>query len=139
LEGVTMAVGVPILKGFADRKARKAKNEGDRFCSFCGKAEHEVRKVIAGPSVFICDECVGLCNRILSSKAGRDTGNEWKTWMSMADSDLLVSLPEVLKRAETVREDLQSRIDELRRRDVSWSMIGDALNLSRQAAWERFS
>ncbi|CAK0779656.1 ATP-dependent Clp protease ATP-binding subunit ClpX [Gammaproteobacteria bacterium] len=35
------------------------------FCSFCGKSQHEVRKLIAGPSVFICDECVDLCNDII--------------------------------------------------------------------------
>src|SRR5690606_36965509 len=35
------------------------------YCSFCGKSQHEVRKLIAGPSVFICDECVGLCNDII--------------------------------------------------------------------------
>ena len=41
--------------------------EGDRllYCSFCGKSQHEVRKLIAGPSVFICDECVELCNDII--------------------------------------------------------------------------
>lgn len=35
------------------------------FCTFCGKSQHEVKKLIAGPSVFICDECVDLCNDIL--------------------------------------------------------------------------
>ena len=41
--------------------------EGERllYCSFCGKSQHEVRKLIAGPSVFICDECVELCNDII--------------------------------------------------------------------------
>ena len=49
------------------------------YCSFCGKSQHEVRKLIAGPSVFICDECVDLCNDIIreevqesSSEAKRD-------------------------------------------------------------------
>lgn len=46
------------------------KNKGDDngkllYCSFCGKSQHEVRKLIAGPSVFICDECVDLCNDII--------------------------------------------------------------------------
>ncbi|WP_417656094.1 ATP-dependent protease ATP-binding subunit ClpX [Pseudidiomarina aestuarii] len=43
------------------------KGDGDKplFCTFCGKSQHEVRKLIAGPSVFICDECVELCNDIL--------------------------------------------------------------------------
>ena len=35
------------------------------YCSFCGKSQHEVRKLIAGPTVFICDECVDLCNDII--------------------------------------------------------------------------
>ena len=45
------------------------KESGDKskllYCSFCGKSQHEVRKLIAGPSVFICDECVDLCNDII--------------------------------------------------------------------------
>ena len=35
------------------------------YCSFCGKSQHEVKKLIAGPSVFICDECIELCNDII--------------------------------------------------------------------------
>ena len=45
------------------------KGDGDNgkllYCSFCGKSQHEVRKLIAGPSVFVCDECVELCNDII--------------------------------------------------------------------------
>src|SRR3989440_1119170 len=43
------------------------KTTGDKllYCSFCGKSQHEVRKLIAGPSVFICDECIELCNDII--------------------------------------------------------------------------
>ncbi|MBP2688070.1 MAG: ATP-dependent Clp protease ATP-binding subunit ClpX, partial [Deltaproteobacteria bacterium] len=37
-------------------------------CSFCGKAQNEVRKLIAGPTVYICDECVELCNDIISEE-----------------------------------------------------------------------
>jgi ATP-dependent Clp protease ATP-binding subunit ClpX len=44
-------------------KAKETKNT--RYCSFCGKSEHEVRKLIAGPTVFICDECVELCMDII--------------------------------------------------------------------------
>jgi ATP-dependent Clp protease ATP-binding subunit ClpX len=50
------------------------------YCSFCGKSQHEVRKLIAGPSVFICDECVELCNDIIreevQEKATTDPGNK---------------------------------------------------------------
>ncbi|RFC37985.1 MAG: ATP-dependent Clp protease ATP-binding subunit ClpX [Candidatus Nitrotoga sp. LAW] len=43
------------------------KSKGDKllYCSFCGKSQHEVRKLIAGPSVFVCDECIELCNDII--------------------------------------------------------------------------
>lgn len=42
-------------------------------CSFCGKEQHEVKKLVAGLSVFICDECVELCSGIIAEEGGRDT------------------------------------------------------------------
>jgi len=53
----------------------RGKNEDGKllYCSFCGKSQHEVRKLIAGPSVFICDECVELCNDIIREEL-EDTG-----------------------------------------------------------------
>ncbi|EGV32406.1 ATP-dependent Clp protease ATP-binding subunit clpX [Thiorhodococcus drewsii AZ1] len=44
------------------------------YCSFCGKSQHEVRKLIAGPSVFICDECVELCNDIIREEMQESVG-----------------------------------------------------------------
>ena len=41
------------------------------FCSFCGKNQHEVKKLIAGPNVFICDECIDLCTDIITEEAGK--------------------------------------------------------------------
>ncbi|HWN29825.1 MAG TPA: ATP-dependent Clp protease ATP-binding subunit ClpX [Burkholderiales bacterium] len=46
------------------------------YCSFCGKSQHEVRKLIAGPSVFICDECIELCNDIIREEAHGETGGK---------------------------------------------------------------
>ncbi len=46
------------------------------YCSFCGKSQHEVRKLIAGPSVFICDECVDLCNDIIREEIQENTVTE---------------------------------------------------------------
>ncbi|MDG1952510.1 MAG: ATP-dependent Clp protease ATP-binding subunit ClpX [Gammaproteobacteria bacterium] len=43
------------------------------YCSFCGKSQHEVRKLIAGPSVFVCDECVDLCNDIIREETQEDS------------------------------------------------------------------
>ena len=45
------------------------------YCSFCGKSQHEVRKLIAGPSVFICDECVDLCNDIIREEVQESAGD----------------------------------------------------------------
>jgi ATP-dependent Clp protease ATP-binding subunit ClpX len=52
--------------------------KGDKllYCSFCGKSQHEVRKLIAGPSVFVCDECVELCNEIIREEAEEGDGSE---------------------------------------------------------------
>ena len=48
------------------------------FCSFCGKNQNEVRKLIAGPSVYICDECVDLCNDIIKEELNESTQSEAK-------------------------------------------------------------
>ena len=54
---------------------KNSKGDSDRllYCSFCGKSQHEVRKLIAGPSVFICDECVELCNDIIREEIQEKT------------------------------------------------------------------
>jgi ATP-dependent protease Clp ATPase subunit len=51
-------------------KSRKQRGQGRNIvcCSFCGKSRHEVSQLIAGPAVFICDECIDLCVTILTEK-----------------------------------------------------------------------
>ncbi len=55
---------------------KKTSGEKLLYCSFCGKSQHEVRKLIAGPSVFICDECIELCNDIIRDEIGGDADAE---------------------------------------------------------------
>jgi ATP-dependent Clp protease ATP-binding subunit ClpX len=55
----------------ADKKG--ASGEKVLYCSFCGKSQHEVKKLIAGPSVFICDECIELCNDIIRDEVPAET------------------------------------------------------------------
>jgi ATP-dependent Clp protease ATP-binding subunit ClpX len=55
----------------ADKKGT-ASSEKVLYCSFCGKSQHEVKKLIAGPSVFICDECIELCNDIIRDEVPAD-------------------------------------------------------------------
>ena len=56
--------------------ADKGSGEKLLYCSFCGKSQHEVRKLIAGPSVFICDECVELCNDIIREEIQQAQGQK---------------------------------------------------------------
>jgi ATP-dependent Clp protease ATP-binding subunit ClpX len=51
-----------------------ASGEKVLYCSFCGKSQHEVKKLIAGPSVFICDECIELCNDIIRDEVPAEAG-----------------------------------------------------------------
>jgi predicted RNase H-like HicB family nuclease len=51
-------------------EAASTRKAGTCYCSFCGKSQHEVPKLIAGPSVFICNECVDLCSEIVEEKTG---------------------------------------------------------------------
>lgn len=108
-------------------------------CSFCGKSEKEVTRLIGGgnpkhASVHICDACVGTCNKILDATPANFTG-----WEMMKDEELLAGLKTAEATVEATRSVLQTMIGELRRRSVSWESIGKALGISRQAAWERFS
>ncbi|MBA3477338.1 MAG: ATP-dependent Clp protease ATP-binding subunit ClpX [Lautropia sp.] len=58
---------------------KKGSSEKLLYCSFCGKSQHEVRKLIAGPSVFICDECIELCNDIIRDEAQAEPASTNRT------------------------------------------------------------
>ena len=59
-----------------DERDGKGEDSGKLlYCSFCGKSQHEVRKLIAGPSVFICDECVDLCNDIIREEVQEESND----------------------------------------------------------------
>jgi len=103
-------------------------------CSFCGKSDQEVTRLIGGPGVHICDACVGVCNKVLDATPVAFAG-----WQAMTDDQLLGALKVAEATVEATRAVLQAQIEELRRREISWDMIGQALGISRQAAWERFS
>ena len=58
----------------------KKKDENDNlFCSFCGKNQSEVRKLIAGPAVYICDECIQLCSEIIEEESEKDSKDSAST------------------------------------------------------------
>ena len=105
------------------------------YCSFCRKDQHHVRKLVAGPSVYICDACIALCSRIVTGKPTAPFAG----WASLTDEELLATLPAASAAVDGASEKLAEHVDMLRDRGVSWERIATALGVSRQAAWERFS
>jgi len=71
---------------------RKDNTLGELVCSFCGKSQDEVKKLIAGPSVYICDECVSLCNEIIQEEYEQEEKNKQK--------DLLPKPQEIKKKLD---------------------------------------
>jgi ClpX C4-type zinc finger len=107
------------------------------YCSFCFKSQHEVRKLIAGPAgIFICDECVDLCNQII---AGRPLTSMPPSAEELPTERLLERLGPIEETVQGKGGQLQAVVDLLRSREVSWAQIGAALGISRQSAWGRFS
>ncbi len=107
-------------------------------CSFCAKAEQDVSKIIAGPGIYICDECVGACNTILAEDRAAPRP-QLPVWDSMTDDELLARLPKIAAVASQVEGSLHDWVARLRSRGVTWSRIGTALDMTRQSAWGRFS
>jgi ATP-dependent Clp protease ATP-binding subunit ClpX len=108
------------------------------YCSFCFKSQHKVKMLISGPaSIFICSECVDVCNACV---AGRFPDK------SKSPSDEELPTERLLERLQAIEDMLRGKgnqlqwvVELLRSREVSWAVIGAALGISRQSAWERFS
>jgi hypothetical protein len=107
------------------------------YCSFCFKSQHQVKKLISGPaSIFICDECVELCNEIVS---GQMPSSKSPSLEQLPTERLLERLGPIEETVQGKGNQLQQVVDVLRSRRVSWAVIGAALGVSRQSAWERFT
>jgi ATP-dependent Clp protease ATP-binding subunit ClpX len=104
-------------------------------CSFCGKTQDDVAKLIAGPGVYICDECVLLCDKILA----KEPLPEFKDYDEETDEALLEQMVRVHSSHEQIDDAVARFVQHLRGRGVTWARIGDALGMTRQSAWERFS
>ena len=97
-------------------------------CSFCGKSQHQVAKLVAGPGVYICNECIDLCNQIITDEQSPLADRDVDNLLAMAGSVF----------ASQGRQ-LTELVKILRQREVTWTRIGAALGMTRQSAWERFS
>jgi hypothetical protein len=110
-------------------------------CSFCTKPSSAVAKVIAGPGVYICNECIQLCNDILDQEQQASSpGTQLPAREeAMTDEEILALLPRIASVSEQTDASLQRLVTVLRGRGVTWTRIGAALQITRQSAWERFS
>jgi ClpX C4-type zinc finger protein len=110
-------------------------------CSFCGKAQTEVKTLVSGPGVFICDECVQLCQSIIAKNAATQSPREKPSPLlpdNAPTENLLQTLRGYNGAFESIDRGMQDIVDILREREVSWATIGQTLAVSRQAAWKRF-
>lgn len=122
---------------FRRRDSREEIKQRIWRCSFCGKGKDKVRKLVAGPGVFICDQCVQLCKEVLESEPqSRELSIGPDSEVAEVLLDELRINAAGLKQSE---EQLQRAVNLLRKNQVPWSRIGEAIGTSRQAAWERFS
>jgi hypothetical protein len=127
-------------QGYLDGMARSQKpvagagRPASLCCSFCIKDKADVGRLVAGPGVYICNECIDLCNLIIAEPAP-----EFGGWIERPDDELLASLARIQAVVSQVDAAVHDHVDILRGRGISWTRIGDALGVSKQAAWERFS
>jgi len=117
---------------------RTAETEPVR-CSFCSKPHSEVDKVVAGPGVYICNECVALADAIIAEHLGTPHRPRMPEWAELTDAQMLARLAAMARAAQQVEAGLRDWVQELRRRGTTWAKIGESLGISRQSAWERFS
>jgi len=107
-------------------------------CSFCLKPNNEVATLVAGPGVYICDECVDLCREIISSPPSVPPG--LTSWEEDLDLDgVLASLPRMASAGAQVESNLSRFVKRARELGATWVAIGTSLGMTRQSAWERFS
>jgi ATP-dependent protease Clp ATPase subunit len=113
-------------------------------CTFCLRPNTEVRALVAGPAVFICDGCVDLCCQIIARlPEDRPRAHEPQRlvpWVLADSLDLVLSnLPNVENARRQVEESLVGWVEHARELGATWAQIGGALGMTRQSAWERFA
>lgn len=108
-------------------------------CSFCSKPQMEVVVLVSGPGVFICNECVKLCEAVIAAQPAKPLEPAAIITPEKTPTDTLLKVLKGYNTAfERVDQSMQDITDILREREVSWAVIGETLGVSRQAAWKRF-
>lgn len=111
------------------------------FCSFCGKPNTAVARLVAGPGVFICDQCVELSTAVIAD-AGQSTSEESSRRLSAyrdrSTEDILAIIPALVRSADRIESELAGWISRLRERGTGWETIAGAAGVSTEAARQRF-
>ena len=113
-------------------------------CTFCGKSHREVEKLIAGPGVYICDECVALCNGVIGAETGTPptvtapTAPTFDPRSERPVEQLLALLAPCQRTVEATQEALRHNVDRCRAAGASWDDIGAALGLTAADASRTF-
>jgi ATP-dependent Clp protease ATP-binding subunit ClpX len=114
----------------ADKKG--ASGEKVLYCSFCGKSQHEVKKLIAGPSVFICDECIELCNDIIRDEVPAEGADPKATKSDLpVPSEIKASLDQYVIGQEVAKRTLSVAVYNHYKRLKHMSRTKDEIELAK--------
>ena len=111
-------------------------------CSFCRKSSQQVKKLIAGPGVYICDECIGLCNGIIEGEGADASAPDQQRAPSLDDAPLdrlLAIFRAMATTARSMDANLTSWARKLRERGVTVDQLAQAAAMSDEEAVRRFN
>jgi hypothetical protein len=110
-------------------------------CSFCGKPDTVVQRLVAGPGVYICDECIELSAGIIAGAAEitpEESSKRRSQYYERSPEEILALLPALAGSVARVEADLAGWIGRLRARGIDWPVIADALAMDVDVARQRF-
>lgn len=107
-------------------------------CSFCGRDGSDERRLVGGLGALICHECVDRFHSLAHASDAPAT-SERPPWDALSNAELLAQLPRIMTTADQVDRFATEWVSLIRDRGESWTAVGEALGVTRQAAWERFS
>lgn len=110
----------------------------NKICSFCGRPGSRRNRLAGGLGAMICMECLESYYEH-SRSPQRVAKASRPVWEEMSDTELLATLPLILRSAQQNADFANEWVELIRARKISWAEIGKALGVSRQAAWERFA